>query len=349
LFLPSGDTLVTDFNNHRIRRIAPDGIVTTVSGSGWLGDGPPGVSACWFGCDLEKSDWWHPSQMFLDPHTPDVFWAASWHNHRIVRVDLLNHSMEWATGAGEPGYRNGEPEQVLLAFPSSVVVARDGTQYVSDQGTHTIRKILPDGVVEHFAGTAGEPGYDGDGGPAAEARLHSTAFWVGAPSARLLLDEDEGVLYVVDTLNSIVRVIDLDTGVIDRFAGKFVSNGTSFMVNELNGTIYESAPEGRPGHAGDGKDRLEARLGWPRDIAPGPSGDFFIADSSNHCVRRIDADGIVSTVAGECGDDGLYGGDGGPAVEAQFNLPVGLALDTRGDLYVADANNHVIRRVKRNW
>jgi DNA-binding beta-propeller fold protein YncE len=287
--------------------------------------------------------------MYLDPHTPDVFWAASWHNHRIVRVDMVGSTMEWSAGAGEAGYRNGAPEQVLLAFPSSVVVAEDGTQYVSDQGTHTIRKILPDGTVEHFAGVAGEPGYDGDGLLASDARLHSTAFWVGAPSARLMLDEDEGLLYVVDTLNSLVRVIDLDTGIIDRFAGRFVSSGPAVLLNELYGTIYESEREGRPGHGGNGGDRLDARFGWPRDIARGPTGDFFIADSSNHCVRRIDASGIVSTVAGTCGEEGSYGGDEGPATEALLNLPVGVALDARGDLYVADANNHLIRRVKRDW
>jgi DNA-binding beta-propeller fold protein YncE len=346
VFMPSGEAYVPDFNNHRIRRIGTDGIVTTVSGSGWLGDGPPGVDNCWYGCDLGLSDWWHPAQISLDPRFPDVLWVASWHNHRVVRIDLVGQRMEWYAGAGEAGARDGDPEQVLMSFPSSVVVADDGTEYVSDQGNHTIRKITPDGTVETIAGLAGEPGYAGDGGPAVLARLRTNDLWVGAPAAHLLLDGHR--LFVNDTLNSIIRVIDLDTGVIDRFAGTFQSSGYGLEYNELTGQPYNGEYEGLAGYAGDGGDALDAEFAWPRDLAKGPSGDLFVADSSNHCVRRIDRDGFVSTVAGVCGELG-FSGDEGPATEANFHLPVGVEVDADGNLYIADANNHVIRRVARDW
>ena len=297
LFTPEGDAYVPDFNNHRIQWIHPDGIVTTLSGSGWLGDGPPDIGeyeGCWYGCDLGLSDWWHPGQMAADPSSSDVFWVASWHNHRVVRVDLVGQRMEWWGGAGEEGFREGERDQALFAFPSSVVVAPGGTQYVSDQGNHVIRRIGVDGIVEVFAGQPGGPGYEGDGGPAAEARIRSTAEWVGAPAGRMVLDGNR--LLFADTLNSILRVIDLDTGIIDRFAGKFVSTGVMGQFNTVTGEVYEGELDGKPGHKGDGEDMLDARFSWPRDLVVAPAGDIFVADSSNHCVRRIDPSGEESGI-----------------------------------------------------
>ncbi len=349
VFTAEGDAYVPDFNNHRIQWIHPDGIVTTLSGSGWLGDGPQSISlyeGCWYGCDLRLSDWWHPGQLSFDPTIADVFWVASWHNHRVVRVDLVGKTMEWWAGAGVEGSRDGERDQALLTFPSSVVAADDSTLYVSDQGNHVIRRITTDGVVEVFAGAPGGPGYEGDGGPAGEARLRSTASWVGAPAARLVLDGNR--LLIADTLNSVIRVIDLDTGIIDRFAGKFVSTGWAGQFNQLTGEMYEGELEGDPGHKGDGGDALDARFAWPRDLVVSPTGDIFVADSSNHCVRRIDPSGIVSTVAGQCTKSG-FEGDEGPGTEALLHLPVGVSLDPAGNLYVADSNNQVIRRVARDW
>jgi DNA-binding beta-propeller fold protein YncE len=227
-----------------------------------------------------------------------------------------------------------------------VVAAPDGSQYFSDQFNHTIRRIRPGGVVETIAGAAGEPSYAGDGGLAADARLRTTGPGVGGAASRLMLDGH--LLYVADCMNSVIRVIDLDTGTIDRAAGEFRSDGVTQLFNEITGAPYTGERAGLDGYAGDGGDALDARFARPRDVAMGPSGDLFVADTGNHCVRRIDRNGIVSTVAGRCGVIG-FAGDEGPATDAQFHLPSAVDLDAAGNLYIADTNNHVIRRVARDW
>lgn len=340
-FAPDGTAFVADFNNHRVQRVAPDGVVTTLAGTGLPGDGDYGT-ACWGGCAAGGYELWHPSHVALDPGDPALLYAAAWHNSRIDRVDLARDVLTWITGDGQEGYREGDAQRAQLNLPSSVVAADDGTLYLSDQANQMIRRVTPDGAVEAVAGVAGVAGFAGDGGAAAEALLHGHSDWVGGPSSKLDLRGRE--LLVADTMNGVIRRIDLDTGAIDRFAGAFVSTGLGFTVNPLDGTVHYGELGGALGYGGDGGPALEARFARPRDVAFGRDGEVYVADSGNHCVRVV-RDGIVDTLTGTCGEEPGFAGDGGPAEEAVFDLPCGVAVDGEGHVYVADANNQVIRRV----
>lgn len=322
VFTPDGVAYVADFNNHRIRRVDTDGVVTTVTGTGIPGDGPQGES-CDQGCIAHDSELWHPSQMVVDPSEPDVLIGAAWHNHRLIRIDVAKDEVSWLLGNGDPGYRNDPP---MLAYPSSVVVDTDGSLIFSDQGNQMIRRLGPDGV-EDVAGQPGVGGYTGDGGPAIDAELFGNIDWVGGPTSKLELADRQ--LYVADSLNGVIRKIDLDLGTIETVAGRFV----------------EGADQGSlSGYEGDGGPATEAVFHIPRDLAFGRDGELYVADSGNHCIRVIGTDGSIETFAGVCGESGVDG-DVGPATDALLNTPCGVAVDEAGDVYVSDSNNQVIRRI----
>ena len=165
-------------------------------------------------------------------------------------------------------------------------------------------------TVSTFAGT-GTKGFSGDGGPAAEAQLNNVFAIARGP---------DGALYLCDVDNQRIRRVAAD-GTISTFAGN-----------------------GQRGHSGDGGPAVQAALNEPYEMAWNKAGDLFFVERMNHLVRRVDArSGVISTIAGT-GQPG-FGGDGGPAVRAQFNQPHSLAFDAAGDLCVCDILNHRIRRI----
>lgn len=170
-----------------------------------------------------------------------------------------------------------------------------------------------DREIRTVAGT-GSPDFSGDGGPATTAGLHHPFGVEVGP---------DGHLYVCDMSNHVIRRIDRDTGVITSIAG---TGGVS-------------------GYTGDGGPAGQAQMNEPYEIRFDARGNLFVVEMMNHIVRRIDAaTGIISTVAGT-GEKG-FGGDNGPAVEAQLNRPHSIVLDTAGDLFICDIGNHRIRRVE---
>ena len=149
-----------------------------------------------------------------------------------------------------------------------------------------------------------------DGGPAVQAQL-------GSPSG-LAVDEG-GNLYIAVLSNSTLRRVD------------------------PSGNIATIAGAGRWGFSGDGGPAAQAHLNAPSDVAVDAGGNLFIADEGNHRIRRVDSSGIITTIAGN-GERG-FAGDGGPAVAAQLDHPRGVAVDATGNLYIADHDNHRIRKV----
>lgn len=164
-------------------------------------------------------------------------------------------------------------------------------------------------MIHTLAGT-GEEGFNGDGIPAARAQLSS-------PSA--LASDRSGNLYIADQYNYRIRRID-SAGVITTTAGT-----------------------GQRRHSGDGGKAIAASFEGPSALAVDSSGNLFVAEFHYHRVRRIDPDGIITTIAGT-GKRGC-GGDGGPAAEALLDSPAGLAVDGEGNLFVADRGNHRVRRI----
>ena len=196
----------------------------------------------------------------------------------------------------------GRLQKALLKYPLDVEVDAAGDVYVADTRNDRIRKIdIDTGLIETVAGT-GDEGFGGDGGPAIEAYLDD-------PSAVAV--DAAGDVYFVDAGNHRIRKIDIDTGLVETVAGT-----------------------GDEGFGGDGGPATMALLNSPSDVAVDAAGDVYVADTYNHRIRKIDIDtGLIETVAGT-GDEG-FGGDGGPATEAQLG-PRAVVVDAAGDMYVAD-------------
>lgn len=216
-------------------------------------------------------------------------------------------------GNGQEGYTGdgGPATQASLNFATSIAMGPDGSLYFADSYNNCIRKVGTDGIINTIAGS-GIPGYTGDGSPAISSRL--------SQPANIALGPD-GSIYVTSYTYPTVRKID-PRGIITTVVGN---------------------PSFERGNSGDGGPATQAQLNQPSSIAVGPDGSLYIADSANNNIRRVGPDGIITTVAGT----GEYGfsGDGGPAIQAQFKNPSGIAVGPDGSLFIGDYNNCRIRRV----
>ena len=231
-------------------------------------------------------------------------------NHRIRRVDTSG-IITTVAGNGIAGYRGdgGLATQAKLNFPVDITVGISGDLYIADEYNHRIRKIDGNGVITTVAGN-GTAGFGGDSGLAIDAQLnHPTDIALG----------DSGTLYIADRANHRIRMVDT-SGIISTVAG----NGTK-------------------GYGGDGGSAFGAWINNPASVTMSRTGNLYIGDSDNNRVRKIDVSGIITTVAGN-GTAG-YGGDGGLATDAQLDFPTDVTVDTAGNLYIVDRDNHRIRRV----
>ena len=207
---------------------------------------------------------------------------------------------------------------------SSVAVdAYSGDLYVADGSANSVTMISSDDTIAIIAGsnTYGAGGYSGDGGLAAMASLNG-------PTG-LTVDARRELLYIADTGNNVIRMVAKGTGIITTVAGLGVA-----------------------GYSGDGGQATSASMSQPRGTAIDPTtGNLYITDTGNNMIRMVSkSTGIISAVAGNGGAGlGGYAGDGGLAATARLNGPTALAFSpTRGDLYIADTGNNVIRMVASN-
>lgn len=312
----SGLVHVADLNNHRIRRIDADGRVRTVAGTGRLGDstGP-----------AREAELHHPTGIAFHPVTGDLF-ISGWHASRILRLDSATGNIVYASGNGELGYSGdgGDAVDAVENYPVNVAFASDGTWYVGDQGNYRVRRV--DGATNVMTTLAGSgvDGFEGDGGPAIDAAFHLPSGDLAEPAGRVCVSPDERWLYVADTGNHRVRRIDLDDPVR---------------------TITTYAGNGDNASTGDGGPATAASLITPVDVECDAAGNLFICDRDGATVRRVDAvSHVITTVAGS-GTPGYFG-DGGAAPSARLDLPSGICVDrVRGRIYIADANNQVLRVV----
>ena len=221
-------------------------------------------------------------------------------------------------GSGFSG-DGGPATLATLDEPDGVAVAPDGDLLIADSQNHRIRRVDSATGVITTVGGSGTAGFDGDGRPALETALDQPSAVACAPN---------GDIYIADTMNNRVRVIDHATGLVRTVAG--------------DGNVVERGP------VGDGGPATAAQLYMPSDVALGPDGDLWIADMHHNRVRRVDAvTGLISTVAG----DGSFGNapDGVPAARASLAGPAGIALvpgpDSTVTLFIADSYNGLVRRV----
>ena len=270
--------------------------------------------------------------------------------YRILRVDSSG-TFSTVAGTGVEGYSGdgGPAVKAQLQYPASVVVDADGNLFFAEYFEHRIRRVDSSGTISTVAGI-GVEGFSGDGGPAVEAQLHS-------PTG-VAVDAD-GNLFIADSSNRRIRKVD-PSGTITTFAAlpgaprgmEFDAAGNLFYADSTKSSIRRVDPSGaittiagvgRWGFGGDGGPATRAHLAAPSDVAVDAAGNLYIADENNHRIRKVDSTGIITTIAGS-GDWG-FAGDGGPAVEARFDRPRGVAVDAAGNVYIADHGNHRIRRV----
>lgn len=217
-------------------------------------------------------------------------------------------------GTGTAGFTGdgGPATSAELSKPVGVALDGSGNLYIADYGNNRIREVSASSGAIHTVAGDGTVGYTGNGGPATSAALDG-------PNGVAV--DAAGDLFIADTGNQVVREVYAATGVIATVAG-----------------------DGTAGYSGDGGPATAAELSYPDAVAVDSAGDLFICDEHNNVIREVvAATGDIKTVAGD-GTAG-YSGDGGLATAAELNTPTGVALDSSGDLYIADHGNNVVREV----
>jgi sugar lactone lactonase YvrE len=277
-------------------------------------------------------------------------------NRRSLRQLKVN-TIAGGGSNGDSGYKNGVSLSAKFYYPYSTAIDSKGNMYVADQGNSIIRKLTPAGVVSTLAGS-GIAGYaDGVGTAASFSNPKGIAV------------DSVGNVYVADAVNNRIRKIT-SNGVVTTIAGNGISgfidgNGTQasfynpsaitldaagnlYVADEKNHAIRKITPAGDvntiagTGASGSANGNgSAASFNYPSGIALGAAGNIYVADFSNHKIRKITSDGLVTTIAGS----GSIGRANGLGRSASFHNPTGISIDNVGNIYVADGGNHQIRKI----
>jgi len=415
----SGNLYIADQKNYRIRKLnISTGLISTIAGIGIFGTFADG--------NLATSSYLNsPSSVAVDK--AGNLYIADKSNHRIRKVNSNTGIISTVAGEGTSGYFGDgfSATNASLSNPTGIAIDDSGNIYIADQGNNKIRKVtISTGIISTIAGD-GTPGFGGDGSLATTAYLNSPF--------SVALDATNNI-YVADAKNNRIRKINATTGIISTIAGNgiydfggdgllatsaslaipqglmFDSLGNLFFadsdnnrirkINANTGIISTVAGNGTTGFGGDGSLAVTANLCYPFDIAFDRSGNSYIADYSNHRIRKINANtGIISTIAGIGDIDGaisikdstgyvnfpnsiavdsldniyfvdpvynlvnklngktgaitkfvgnktsVYNGDGIPASNAGLYEPTDVCIDKFGNLFIADKKNNRIRKV----
>jgi uncharacterized protein (TIGR03437 family) len=294
-----------DFNNDRVRKITTDGIINTIAGTGVLNSTGDGGPA------LQAT--FNPYALAVDP--AGNLAIADLNSRGIRRV---NTSGIIDTVLGNHGYRtvaDGTPAvNAYLLYPRGVAVDGKGGLIIADTTSQRVRRVAADGTFFTIAGT-------GVNGCCFDNQAATTALLEFPVSPAV---DSAGNIYFVDSANHRIRKIGGDGNISTVVGAGDVFSGGAFD--------------------GDNGPALKAHLNSPQGMAFDRNGLLYIADTFNHVVRKVGADGTITTVAGTPGQSG-FSGDGGQATSAKLNTPEGIAFDASNNLYIADFNNHSVRKV----
>jgi len=336
----AGNFYVTDQFGDTIRKITAAGVVTTLAGMAEVSGSTDGTGAAArfnqpTGLAIDRADNIYVADLYtnvirkvttagvvttlagtagMSGNTDGTGAAARFNHPRGVAVDgagdiyiteaTNDHLRKITAGGVVTTLPNPEGSSSWLA--SAVEVDSTGTLYVADSGNRAIRKITAGGVVTTLAGAVGL--YGSTDGTGAAARIGGDCG---------LAASNAGNIYVADSVNSTIRRATL-TGALTTLAG------SATMPGSTDGT------------------GAAARFNYPGDVAVDSAGNLYVADVSNHVIRKVTADGVVTTLAGTAG---VMGTENGTGAAARFNYPQSVAVDSAGDLYAADTGNHVIRKI----
>jgi hypothetical protein len=307
--------LTSSLIGHADGQSPPPGTITTVAGTGqpgYSGDGGPATEA-----RLNT-----PFSVVVDA-AGNLFFADAL-NNRVRKVSPAGMiSTVAGTGVAEFSGDGGLATQARLNFPTHLALDQAGNLFIADSFNNRVRKVSPEGLITTVAGT-GQPGFSGDGGLATQARFD------GAASIAV---DATGNLFIAASVNHRIRKVSPE-GIVTTVAG--------------------SGPTGGQGvSAGDGGLATEARLNGPDGLTLDRSGNLFVTETGDifganrgYRVRKVSAAGIITTVAGS--DQRGFSGDGGPATQARLDTPFSVAVDTAGNLFIADRDNYRVRKVDPN-
>jgi hypothetical protein len=290
------------------------GVMSTVAGTGQrghTGDGGPASNATLsepFHCDLDGRG---------------HLYIAESMNHCIRKVDLKTGIITTVAGTGKKGYTGDGGPAALATFnePYAVAVAKNDDLYVVDRNNAVVRKVDgKTGIVTTVAGN-GKKDYAGDSGSATNASMRE-------PNDCCL--DGKGGLLIADVADWRIRRLDLASGVITTFAG--IGKAAIPRRTKIDRAMH-----------GDGSPANKAIVVGARAVCIDGKGNTYVCEREGSAVRKIDAKGIITTIAGT-GERG-YQGDGGDAKNAVFDAPKGLRCDAVGNLYVVDCENHAIRKI----
>lgn len=343
---------VVDSSNHMIRRITPDGVVSTfagLSGAPGSADGPRLVSR-----------FTNPESITID--SAGVLYVADRGNHTIRRIAVDGTVTTLAGAPGLPGAVNATGAAARFQSPSGVIAYANGSVIVIDTGNSALRLVAPNGAVSLLAGQLDSEGYR-NGAP-----LDTRFFQPGGAAFTA-----DGIV-VADTLNHSIRKLDgqtfattflaggggnfgrqdgqgaaalfnYPTGVAAHSSGDIYvadTRGTSIRRISPNGLVQRVAGAELGGDAyRDGAASIQS-LNYPMGVAVAPDRTIYFCENQRHTIRRVLPNGTVETVAGL---EGTAGSSDGTDTTARFNFPSGVALDADGNLFIADAGNHLIRRI----
>ena len=359
----SGDLLIPDTYNNRVRRVdGKTGVITTTAGGGSGGDGGRASKAILaFPASLALDRF---GNLFVD----DVNAA------RIRRVDAMTGDISSVAGNGifvwDSVIDDVPATTTGLNLPVGLAVDRSGNLFISDTYASRIRRVDVDtGIISTVAGGGSTLG---DGGPATSARISFP---------RGVAVDEAGNLFIGDTIDNRVRRVDVVTGIITTVAGTgtygfsgdggpatqanlrwprgvavdrpgnlFIADSSNYRIRRVDartGIITTVAGNGST-YSGDGGPATNAGIGFVEEITLDSVGNLFLGSSGNTNyarVRRVDAfSGIITTVAGN-GTVG-FGGDGGPATSAELDDPIGITVDNSGNLFIGDSANNRVREVR---
>jgi len=347
----AGNLYVADQGNSTIRKITPAGVVTTIAGAaGAFGSADGSASAARFNA---------PAAVAVD--SAGNLYVADTGNQTIRKITSAGVVTTLAGTAGIAGSTDGTGGAARFYMPYALTVAGT-TLYVADTFNSTIRKVTSGGVVTTFAGAAG--GFGKVNGTGSAAGFYN-AYGVAATST--------GTIYVADARNMAIRKITParavttfagsattdgggmgssdDTGRTARFYypnGVAVTGTTVYVADTFNSTIRKVTSTGVvttfAGTAGvvGSADGTSAQFHYPYGVAADKAGNVYVADTSNSTIRKITSAGVVTTLAGAAG---VIGSVDGPGSAAQFYYPFAVAVDSAGNVYVADTNNYTVRKI----
>lgn len=339
----AGNLFIADTGNNRIRKVDPDGSITTVAGGG-VGDGDLATLAI---LNTPRD---------VDKDSNGFMYIADTEHHRIRRVSPSGE-ITTVAGNGAAGFKGdkGQAIRAKLDHPTGVFVDQKGSVYIADSGNHRIRKVDTFGIITTVAGN-GKQGFSGDGQPATQAMLDNPVD---------VCVDLTGNIYISDRFNHRVRRIN-SFGIIHTVVGgeddsqlRFPNgiftkdSGDLYITDQGNHRILKVdkndlittvVGNGIGGFSGDGGDARTAQLRSPQDVFVDIEDNIFVVSEANLRVRKVDSNGIITTVAGN--GQKAFTEDGFDAIKTGLGAPVAIHIDLNGDLFIVEKDLHRIRKIE---